>query len=491
MGNRNPKKIVINKERYVDKMRACWQGKNIGGTMGGPFEGRRQMLAVSGFTTPKGEPLPNDDLDLQLVWLKAIEDLGAGIDMNTLAEYWLTYVTPYWNEYGIAKMNMQSHLLPPLCGEFNNPQYKHSNGAWIRTEIWACLAPGFPELAKKYAFMDAAVDHGLGEGTYSAMYIAALESAAFYESDVQKLIVDNLCALPEDSKTAACIRCALEYYKAGKSVEEARNAVLETGVVSGVKWFMAPANVGFVVIGLLYGEGDFKKSMLTAINCGDDTDCTAATVGSILGIVGGTKGIPADWREYIGDRIITKCINGHHSEDFPQTVEELTERVSKTVLKVLNHHLDFEAEFGEEDFGVDGDINYRNRFAIDKLVNRKPLSFDAHENNFVKATVEFDNDPVISAGGSLVFRIRFYSKFLHTQNLECEVSVPEGFQAEYNRCVFAQALDVTEFHKELQTDELTVKIKAGEKVAAQNRVVVTVTSVGRANVAAIPVTILG
>lgn len=39
--------------------------------------------------------------------------------------------------------------------------------------------------------------------------------------------------------------------------------------------WMAPANVGYVILGLLYGEGDFKKSLLTAVNSGDDTDCTA------------------------------------------------------------------------------------------------------------------------------------------------------------------------------------------------------------------------
>ena len=491
MGNRMPKRIVINKERYLDKVKACWIGKNIGGTVGGPYEGVRSVLNIQGFTTPKGEPLPNDDLDLQLVWLKAIEDRGPYINANLLAEYWLTYITPYWNEYGIAKDNLRSNLLPPLCGEFNNPQYKHSNGAWIRTELWACLTPGFPELAKKYAFYDACVDHGLGEGTYSAMFVSALESMAFYEEDVRKLIETALSYIPEDCKTAQCVKKAIEGYENGKTFEETRNEVLETGIVGGFKWFMAPANVGFSVIGLLYGEGDFKKSMLTAINCGDDTDCTAATVGSIMGLIYGTKGIPQDWAEYIGDRIITKCINGHHSEDFPQTCSELTDRVCKNVLKVLNSHLDFEAEFGEEDFGIDGDINYKNRFVIDKALNRKPLSFDAPENHFVNAVVEFDEDPIIKPNGESKFRVKFYSKFLHTLNLECKVYVPDGFSAEYAKCVYAQPLDVSEFSKDVLPDYLDVFIKAGDKTEAINTVVVVVTCRSRANVACIPVTLLG
>jgi len=68
--------MKINKKWYEDKVQACWIGKNIGGTIGGPFEGVEEMVEVTGFTTEKGQPLPNDDLDLQLLWLKAIEERG-------------------------------------------------------------------------------------------------------------------------------------------------------------------------------------------------------------------------------------------------------------------------------------------------------------------------------------------------------------------------------------------------------------------------------
>ena len=80
--------IKLNKEVYLDKLRACWIGKNVGGTLGAPFEGRRKFLAVTGFSTPSGEPLPNDDLDLQLVWLCALEKAGVkNFDANVLAEF--------------------------------------------------------------------------------------------------------------------------------------------------------------------------------------------------------------------------------------------------------------------------------------------------------------------------------------------------------------------------------------------------------------------
>jgi hypothetical protein len=98
-----------------------------------------------------------------------------GIDINarTLGEYWLLYITPHWAEYGNGKINMRSGLVPPLSGIENNP-HKDSCGAFIRSEIWACIAPGCPEVAAKYAYEDAIVDHGNGEGMYAEVFCATI-----------------------------------------------------------------------------------------------------------------------------------------------------------------------------------------------------------------------------------------------------------------------------------------------------------------------------
>ena len=175
--------IKINKQELRDKILACWIGKNIGGTLGGPYEGKREVFDIKGFTTEPGNPLPNDDLDLQMVWLKAMEENGPfKLNERILAEYWMEYIPPYWNEYGIGKGNMSIGLVPPICGEYQN-DYKHSNGAWIRTEVWATLFPGLVDEAIKFAYYDACIDHGQGEGTYATIFIAAMESAAVLISD--------------------------------------------------------------------------------------------------------------------------------------------------------------------------------------------------------------------------------------------------------------------------------------------------------------------
>ena len=120
---------------YKNRIYGCWLGKNIGGTLGAPFEGKRQINDVSFYTQNiDGNPPPNDDLDLQLVWLNAVERFGRAIDAKILGEYWLFFIIPLWGEYGVAKTNLQRGLLPPLSGSFNN-SYGESNGCFIRSEI--------------------------------------------------------------------------------------------------------------------------------------------------------------------------------------------------------------------------------------------------------------------------------------------------------------------------------------------------------------------
>lgn len=359
--------MKLNRETYLDKVKGCFTGKNIGGTMGGPFEGQREMHNIKGFTTPKGEPLPNDDLDLQIVWLQALEDHGPKhIDSEMLGEYWLSFITPFWNEYGISKVNMERGIAPSVAGDMENNIWKHSNGSWIRTEIWACLAPCAVDTAVKYAIEDALVDHGTGEGTYASMFVAALESAAFIVSDINELIDIGLSKISTESRVYKTVEFVRDSFKAGKDYATVRNDIVEMNKDIGDGWFQAPNNIGFVVIGLLYGKGDFKKSMLTAINCGDDTDCTAATVGSILGIVYGDKKIPTDWKEYIGDRIITLSINRGVSFRFSNSITDLVKRIEKQTQYLLNANFDkVELTDGKTEFDDNFVSSLRREFALD------------------------------------------------------------------------------------------------------------------------------
>lgn len=320
-----PSRENINLERFRDQVLGCWTGKNIGGTLGAPFEGRREMQNVSFYAQDlAGEPAPNDDLDLQLIWLLAVEEQGVWkLNERMLAEYWMNYIVAPWNEYGVGKTNIANGVMPPLSGACNNERWKFSNGAWIRSEIWACLFPGSPDEALHFAWMDSCVDH-CGEGIYAELFTTALESAAFVVSDLRELIAIGLSKIPADCRVARAVKLAVAEFDRGGDWRDAREAIVKDSADLG--WFQAPANVAFVVLGLLYGQGDFGKSICLATNCGDDTDCTAATTGAILGIMLGRSGIPKNWIEPIGESIKTVAIDPFNAS-VPRTLNDLTARV--------------------------------------------------------------------------------------------------------------------------------------------------------------------
>jgi len=427
--------IKLNREQLADKIHACWIGKNIGGTMGFPYEGTREFLDVKGFVTPKGEPLPNDDLDLQLAWLATIEQFGIEtFDANRLAQTWQMMITPYWAEYGISKKNMEMGLLPPLSGEFDNDKWRNSNGAWIRSEIWACLAPGFPNIAIKYAIMDATIDHGLGEGTYAEIYTAALESTAFVEADTRKIIEIALEYIPSNCRVAQCVRRVLEEYDKGTPYQDVRNILVD--MTKDIGWFQAPQDLGFVTIGLLYGEGDFKKSMIYTLNCGDDTDCTGATIGAIMGLIGGTKSIPEDWAEYIGDRISQYCVSALYASWLPKTCTDLTNRVIDKIPVLLEHN-----KIGVEFTDGDTEINKEESVKVlagyaDKFFDRARYSFDITDHFDLHTIVEYDEYPVVSEG--VEFKVRFrFTQLINDKTVQGYVNMllPEGWTAKYNKAV--------------------------------------------------------
>lgn len=488
--------VLWNKKLIRDKIHACWIGKNIGGTIGGPFEGNSEMQDITGFTTQKGEPLPNDDLDLQIAWLLTLERVGAcKLDANDLANSWMMFIAPHWNEYGVAKKNLAMGFLPPLSGEYDNQLWRNSNGAWIRTEIWACLAPGFPNIAVKYAIMDASVDHGLGEGTYAAIFTAAMESIAFVEHDVRTVVETALGYLPESSRVAQCVRCVLEEYDKGTDYRDTRNKIVE--LTRDLGFFQAPGNVGFVVIGLIYGNGDFKKSVIYTVNCGDDTDCTAGTVGAVLGILKGTAGIPVDWQEYIGDKIMQICINASYLNWLPQTCSEFTERIMVRIPEVFRaHKITAEYTEGESVYDKAEAFGILEHYAVN-YYKRSPYSFDVNIPGYLNTRVEFDSEPVVSVNQEISFRIKF-RQLTHGSPIQGAVSVslPEGWSAQYRKSIhIARPRDLMEVSMPYEAfdvySDLEVVVTPGERIAPVNRIYINVELSNNCMPLMIPVVVAG
>ncbi len=322
---------------YRDKVLGCWHGKNIGGTLGGPLEekfGRDELFNVNWYPELPEGGIPNDDIELQLLWLQAIQDTGPGIRARDLADYWLDCVRYNFDEYGLSKANLVRGLVPPVSGWHNN-WFRDCMGSPIRSEIWACISPGAPEIAARYAFEDAICDHGGGESVFGEIFNAVMESCAFVESDKVKLVQAGLGAIPPESKTYRAVARALALYHEGVGWVDARNIIKNEFFLALAQY--SPINLGYQTIGFLYGT-DFADAICKAVNCGWDTDCTGATVGATLGIILGAKNLPRKWVEPLRDEISTNLPNGGiRNLRAPTDVNILTDQVCALAPRVLRY----------------------------------------------------------------------------------------------------------------------------------------------------------
>lgn len=284
---------------YYKRLKGCFQGKTVGGTLGQPFEGQTQTNNVNFYDPVPTKMVANDDLDLQVVWLECIRESGLPVNRRCLADAWVRNVNFAFDEYGIALRNIKMGVYPPLSGYFNNEFYA-GMGAAIRTELWAALAPGDPALAVALAAEDCCVDH-YSDGYYAALFFAAIQSAAFLEGDIHCLIETGLSFLPDDCRFTLAIRDTISWWNETHDVMVVRGRILEKYYCAN--WTDVLINCSFIILAWLYGEGDFNHSICCAVNLGYDTDCTAGTLAAILGIIN-PDGIGEEWLKPIGNDIV-------------------------------------------------------------------------------------------------------------------------------------------------------------------------------------------
>lgn len=323
--------MTIDFTEYRRRVQGCWLGKSVGGTLGGPYEGNLGPLSLDYYNPVPTEMLPNDDLDLQVVWLQTVRRRGLPVNRLALAEAWIEHVHLWPDEYGVAVRNIVAGINPPASGSYDNP-FVAGMGAAIRTELWACLTPGDPDLAASLATEDACADHD-GEGIYAAVFLAAIESLAFVERDRDRLLSEGLSRIPNDSRLARAIRDTRDELAAGRTALETRKFVVDRYGTDN--WTDVVVNLAFIVIGWIAGDGDFGESLCTAVNCGFDTDCTGATLGAILGILA-PEGIDEKWLAPIGRELVLSP--GMVGLRHPQTLDELTDSIADLAPQVMGYY---------------------------------------------------------------------------------------------------------------------------------------------------------
>jgi len=290
----------------LDKIYAGWLAQIIGGAVGTAIEGyttaaiKKAFGEVTGYIR-KPNTL-NDDITFELALLKAVEATSSKtVTSIDIALHWIGYVPMAWSAEEIALRNIRYGLFPPQSGRTNNP-FSDWIGAQMRGVICGLLFPGNAYEAAGLAWKDAVISHD-NNGALGEVFNAVLAALCFVETDVEKLIELSLKCIPKDSEYYYFANLAFTYAKTHDQWEEAW-AKCERAFKE-YNWIHVYPNAMAEIIALYYGQGNFEKTLHILAMAGQDVDCNAAQILTILGVMGGLKSIPQNLIEPIGDRLDT------------------------------------------------------------------------------------------------------------------------------------------------------------------------------------------
>ena len=425
---------------YLDKIYGGWIGKCLGGAAGAPVEGYKKIIEHEHYSEVIRTDLPNDDLDLQLLWLEVLQKKGLDIGSKDLAFAWDKQCWYPFSEYGLFLKNYERGIMPPYSGGFNNPLFKEGEGCPIRSEIWGMVFAGYPEVAAKYANMDGVLDHE-GSSVWIEQFYSAIEANAFYENDILKLINDNKKFLPKTSEALKCVDFVLkEFENNTKDWQLARTRLLRKYAHN--EFTNSIPNLGLVIIALLYGNGDLDKTVNIAFRSGYDTDCTCATAGAILGIIMGAGNISPKLKELTGDNFVA----GIELDRTDFTILGLSKETALIGL-MADSHLEQKIN------------NIPNEIKIPNIIDKKPL---------VDIRIDYKSIPSISPIGPCEIEITV-SNF-SDNDLEEVLQIndlPRGWKIDKNNITLYLK------SKEVKKIEFKIMIKEANVIADKNILSVT------------------
>lgn len=242
----------------------------------------------------------DDDTNYTVLYQYIIDRYGRDFTSYDVAKEWLATQpkNAYCTAERVAFCNFIKGYRPPDSAIYKNP-YREWIGAQIRGDYFGYINPGEPRKAAEMAWRDACVSH-VKNGIYGEMFAAAMIACAAVENDIEKIILGGLSQVPATSRLYERINEVLEMYRNKKD----KKAVF--GRIHSIfdernehDWCHTVSNAMIVAASLLYGGGDYGKSVCMAVETGFDTDCNGATVGSVLGMRNGYESLDKKWFEPI------------------------------------------------------------------------------------------------------------------------------------------------------------------------------------------------
>lgn len=360
---------------YLARVYAGFLGMNVGIRLGAPVEPtiwtyeriKETYGDIRGYVKDYKNFAADDDVNGPVYFFRALRDSSKNGELTPeyVAKAWLNYARDgigmfWWGGYGVstehtAYINLTRGIPAPQSGSAatNGKLLSDQIGGQIFIDTWGLIWPGRPDKAADYAQAAASVSHD-GEGLNGARYIAACIALAFQEQDIGKIVELALKEIPSESLYAKVVEAVIAHHKAHPDDWESCLAMLHRDwgydKYGGVCHIIP--NAGVCVLAMLYGAGDFNRTVEIATMCSWDTDCNAGNVGTILGVLTGLDGIAPHYRAPINDGVVLSGISGYlNILDLPTYAKELARTgyalAGEAVLQELEEtegelHFDFE-----------------------------------------------------------------------------------------------------------------------------------------------------
>lgn len=331
--------IELSAERVRDKVRGGLLGQMLGNLNGLKHE--NEYIDEPGGIAEYAPALPegawtDDDTDLEWVYIVAMQrENEIFLSPERITQLWKERINRrIWCSNRFARHLMDLGLEPPLTGRAAlNPWANFNISGQFLCETFALLAPGMPQTAARIGLNYTRVAIDL-EPAQSTQLFTSMIATAFTTSDVEEILDAGVAALDSKSRIreiAADVRAWQRQHP--REWRTTRRLVKEKYTQAGGSTRDRNGfelNTASIIAALLYGGGDFSKTLLTAFNFGWDCDCTAATAGTIIGTVKGYRWMMSQgWP--IVDRYANKTRENMPEDEtitsFADRIVELAERV--------------------------------------------------------------------------------------------------------------------------------------------------------------------
>jgi hypothetical protein len=320
---------TIKPDVLKDKIAGGWAGKMVGVTYGAPTEFRAQGKIYTDSIKWKPEDIRGsmwqDDIYVQLTFLMTMDKYGIDAPSKKYQEMFAKAGYALWHANMQARKNWYDSIFAPLSGM---PEYNiHADDIdfQIEADYIGFMCPAMPATATKIADKIGRIMN-YGDGVYGGIYVAALYAEAFFENDIKKIIEKALLSIPSESDYAQIVRDVIklhEHYptdwQAAWGELEAKYGDVDICGAGSTFNIDAKLNGAYIVMGLLYGEGDPMKTLEISTRCGQDSDCNPSNALAVLGVIKGFSGLPQNMQDGVNAMADSTFI--HTTYNFKTAVE--------------------------------------------------------------------------------------------------------------------------------------------------------------------------